>query len=65
MPILWDELFGIVMAKAMACGTPVIGLDRGAVPEVVRATLQRILVVEAYLNIYRKFVLPSAAAIKC
>lgn len=36
MPILWDEPFGIVMAEALACGTPVIGLNRGAVPEVVQ-----------------------------
>jgi glycosyltransferase involved in cell wall biosynthesis len=35
MPIQWDEPFGIVMAEALACGTPVIGLARGAVPEVV------------------------------
>ncbi len=35
MPILWEEPFGIVMAEALACGTPVIGLTRGAVPEVV------------------------------
>ena len=36
MPIEWDEPFGIVMAEAFACGTPVIGFRRGSVPEVVR-----------------------------
>lgn len=35
MPVEWEEPFGIVMAEALACGTPVIGLRRGAVPEVV------------------------------
>ena len=34
-PIEWNEPFGIVMIEAMACGTPVIGFNRGSVPEVV------------------------------
>jgi glycosyltransferase involved in cell wall biosynthesis len=36
MPIDWEEPFGIVMAEALACGTPVIAFARGSVPEVVR-----------------------------
>ena len=36
MPIRWNEPFGIVMAEAMACGTPVIGYPFGSVPEVVQ-----------------------------
>ena len=35
MPIEWEEPFGIVMAEALACGTPVIGTHRGSVPEIV------------------------------
>lgn len=34
-PIHWEEPFGLVMAEAMACGTPVIGYNRGSVSEVV------------------------------
>ncbi|MEV0153160.1 glycosyltransferase family 4 protein [Micromonospora sp. NPDC050686] len=36
MPIQWEEPFGMVMVEAMATGTPVVALHRGAVPEVVR-----------------------------
>src|SRR5690349_20565576 len=35
-PIQWNEPFGLVMIEAMACGTPVVGLKHGSVPEVVR-----------------------------
>ncbi|HSM66152.1 MAG TPA: glycosyltransferase, partial [Ilumatobacteraceae bacterium] len=31
----WDEPFGLVVAEALACGTPVAGLCRGALPELV------------------------------
>ncbi|RVX41591.1 glycosyltransferase involved in cell wall biosynthesis [Nonomuraea polychroma] len=34
-PIHWEEPFGMVLIEAMACGTPVVALGRGAVPEVV------------------------------
>jgi len=47
MPVLWDEPFGIVMAEALACGTPVLGLARGAVPEVVADGLTGIVAKDA------------------
>jgi glycosyltransferase involved in cell wall biosynthesis len=34
-PIQWEEPFGMVMIEAMACGTPVVALRGGAVPEIV------------------------------
>lgn len=35
MTINWNEPFGLVMAEAMSCGTPVIGFNRGAVSEII------------------------------
>jgi len=35
-PIDWPEPFGLVMAEALACGTPVIAMRRGSVPEVLQ-----------------------------
>jgi glycosyltransferase involved in cell wall biosynthesis len=35
MPSTWQEPFGLVAIEAMACGTPVIGFDRGSLPELV------------------------------
>lgn len=36
MPISLPESFGLVMAEAMACGTPVIAFPKGAIPEVIK-----------------------------
>jgi glycosyltransferase involved in cell wall biosynthesis len=35
-PIAWREPFGMVLVEAMACGTPVLATNRGAVTEIVR-----------------------------
>lgn len=35
-PITWNEPFGLVMIEAMACGTPVLALEAGSVPEIVQ-----------------------------
>ena len=36
VPIEWQEPFGLVMIEALACGTPVVALRRGSVPELLR-----------------------------
>jgi glycosyltransferase involved in cell wall biosynthesis len=35
VPIKWPEPFGLTMIEAMACGTPVIAFNIGAVPELI------------------------------
>jgi len=34
----WDEPYGLVVAEALACGTPVAGFSRGALPELLDDT---------------------------
>jgi glycosyltransferase involved in cell wall biosynthesis len=34
-PIQWDEPFGMAPIEALACGTPVISMNRGALPEII------------------------------
>ena len=35
-PIDWPEPFGMVQIESLACGTPVLAMNRGSVPEVLR-----------------------------
>lgn len=34
-PIQWDEPFGMAPIEALACGTPVIAMAKGALPEII------------------------------
>ena len=35
VPVEWDEPFGLVFLEALACGTPVISMTRGALFELI------------------------------
>ncbi|MEW1612739.1 MULTISPECIES: glycosyltransferase family 4 protein [unclassified Streptomyces] len=39
----WDEPYGLVIAEALACGTPVCGFARGALPEIVTRDCGRLV----------------------
>lgn len=44
IPSLFEEPFGMVMIEALACGTPLIGLSSGAIPEVIKDNQTGVLV---------------------
>jgi glycosyltransferase involved in cell wall biosynthesis len=33
--VTWEEPFGLAYIEALACGTPVVGLARGSIPEII------------------------------
>jgi len=35
-PITWNEPFGLAVIEALACGTPVVAMNRGAMPEIIQ-----------------------------
>jgi glycosyltransferase involved in cell wall biosynthesis len=46
-PICWPEPFGMVMIEAMACGTPVLAFQAGAVSEVIDQGVTGVIVEDA------------------
>lgn len=43
VPSIHEEGFGRVILEALACGTPVIGAKRGAIPEAMDETVGRFI----------------------
>lgn len=43
-PVQWEEPFGLVVIEALACGTPVIAMPRGGLPEIIRHGVDGFLV---------------------
>lgn len=40
---VWDEPYGLVVAEALACGTPVLAFARGGIPELIDASCGRLV----------------------
>ncbi|WP_169815520.1 glycosyltransferase [Nocardia inohanensis] len=40
---VWDEPYGLVVAEALACGTPVLAFARGGIPEIVDDSCGRLV----------------------
>lgn len=39
----WDEPYGLVVAEALACGTPVVAYGRGGIPEILTSECGRLV----------------------
>lgn len=48
VPSIFEEPFGMVLIEALACGTPVIGLDSGAIPEILTENVTGFVVNKHY-----------------
>jgi glycosyltransferase involved in cell wall biosynthesis len=64
-PIEWNEPFGIVMPEAMACGTPVIGFNRGSVAEVIDEGITGYKISTAEEMIEAIYKLPQISRVAC
>lgn len=64
-PINWEEPFGMVMVEAMACGTPVLSLARGAAPELIITGKTGFLARDIKEMIQAVSLIPSIKRINC
>lgn len=54
VPSLFNEPFGMVMIEALACGTPLLGLNSGAIPEIIKDGSNGFLVKKTYKKLGKK-----------
>lgn len=64
-PISFDEPFGLSVAEAMACGTPVIAFNRGAMPELIVDERTGFLVRDVQEAVEAVKMLPAIKRKKC
>jgi len=57
----WEEPYGLVVAEALACGTPVAGFARGALPELLDEATGQLVPADDVAALARA--LPAAAAL--
>ncbi|MFH1400488.1 MAG: glycosyltransferase [Nanoarchaeota archaeon] len=50
MPVRWEEPYGLVVAEAMSCGTPVLASALGSLPEIVSAESGRIVFLKSWTD---------------
>ena len=50
MPSLFDEPFGMVAIESLACGTPVVALDSGALPEIITESAAGVIAKKVFTN---------------
>jgi UDP-glucose:tetrahydrobiopterin glucosyltransferase len=57
----WEEAYGLVVAESLACGTPVAGFARGALPDLLDALTGRLVPADDVEALARA--IPAAAAL--
>jgi glycosyltransferase involved in cell wall biosynthesis len=50
-PVQYEEPFGLVLAEAMSCGTPVVAYAKGAIPEVIKDGITGFIINESEKDI--------------
>lgn len=53
IPSVFQEPFGLVMIEALSCGVPLIGLDNGAIPEIIENGKNGFLVKTVWKEVLR------------